>query len=80
MKSRYSRTNQVNEGGNTPDPEDAIICRNSNIDPADMGGVLQRRCDDDYHSQHILTSIRFVVLSLAENEGRKALIKCALLC
>ena len=58
MKSRYSRTTQVNEGGNTPDPEDVIICRSSNIDPADMSSVLQRRCDDDCHLQHILTGMR----------------------
>ena len=58
MKSSYSRTTQVNEGGNTSDPEDVIICRSSNIDPDDMGGVLRRRCDDNCHLQHILTGMR----------------------
>ena len=63
-----------------PAPEDVIICRSSNIDPADMSGVLRGQCDDDCHLQHILTGMRFVGLNLAENEGRKALIKCTLLC
>ena len=34
--------NIIVNGGNTPDPEDVIMCRSSLIDPLDFVGVLRR--------------------------------------